>query len=123
MLLHDALLDYALLHFDVLVHGELVNRMEGAGRSGVRGGEPLTLHLRTLKRFVQPLHRKRALAEIIHGGGLACRPSHATLASTDCSSDRRESARGGTRYRYRRIDNCAPLPPPLWCILLIDLLV
>lgn len=77
MLLHYALLNYALLHFDVLVHGELVDRV---GR-GVRRGEPLALHLRTLQRFVQPLHRKGALAEVIHGCGGACRPSRVTPAA------------------------------------------
>lgn len=109
MLLHDALLYNALLHFDVLVHGELVYRVEGIRGSGVRGGETLAFHLRTLKRFVQPLHGERALAEVIHGCGGACRPSRATPASTDGGSDRRGTARGATRYRYPRIDNGAPL--------------
>lgn len=57
VLLHDALLHNTLLHFDVLVHGKLVDRVEGSGGRGVRRGESLPLHLRTLKRFVQPLHR------------------------------------------------------------------
>lgn len=100
MLLHDALLHNALLHFDVLVHGELMNRVKGCGRCGVRRGEPLTLHLCTLKRFVQPLHRKGALAEVIHGCVGACRPSRATPASTDSFGDRR-------RNRARR--DCLPI--------------
>lgn len=87
VLLYYALLHYALLHFDVLVYGKLMDWMEGCRGSGVRRGEPLTLHLRTLKRFVQPLHRYRALAEVIHGCGWACRPSRVTPASTDCSGD------------------------------------
>lgn len=98
MLLHDTLLHYALLHFDVLVHGKLMDWMEGCRGIRVRGGEPLTLHLRTLKRFVQPLHRYRALAEVIHGCGGACRPSRVTPASTDCSGDSEDprAARRGT---------------------------
>lgn len=88
MLLHDALLHNALLHFDVLVHGELMDGVEGCWGSGVRRGEPLALHLRTLKRFVQPLDREGALAEVIHGCGWACWPSRATPASTDRGGDR-----------------------------------
>lgn len=89
VLLHDALLHYTLLHLDVLVHGQLVDGVQGRGGRGVRGGESLPLHLRTLKRFVQPLHREGALAEVIHGCVGACWPSRATPASTDQLSDRR----------------------------------
>lgn len=88
MLLHDALLNNALLHLDVLVYGELVDRMQrvsgrGRGAGGIGRGEPLSLHLRVLQSLVQPLHREGVGAEVIHGGGWACRPSRATPASTD----------------------------------------
>lgn len=118
VLLHDALLHYALLHFDVLVHRELVDGVERGGGCGVRGGKPLALHLRTLQRFVQPLHRKGALAEVIHGCGWAGRPSHVTLASTDYCSDRLRTARDASRVRCQRVDNGAALRSLLDTILI-----
>lgn len=79
--------------------------MKGGRGSRERGGEPLSLHLRVLKRFVQPLHGEGTLAEVIHDCGWACRPSRVTLASTDRCSDREGTAYCKTRYRYRSINN------------------